>query len=441
MPNNNIQIPSNNHIEKYDNNTRDHIYRSITSYGHIMGSVTSIVVDYIRSAFNNNYIKAVWNTLEVPYSQRMNGFRDFMNKPKPLMTIDPRFDPSSESSFMPQSEFDYEIVNDTKDDTWIGLYNSMVISYWDNYMLCVKPRRYKMDFTVNFIFDSDTQRIQAQEYIRQNIRHKYTNTVKRYIENNIPFSFMKTIADINNIDYKSDEFMRLVNVSTNIPITKRIRTGSQTMEFFALEKVPVDITFNGAPSSNGPMKKGNIVVSSSFSEDITVEFVAYSLYFLKTNKDMGAVIDPSDTLNQPTTMTGVGIDNLYLIETPIIPKVEDDFLKFKTITVQADKNGDDTLDINEIISNAEISSVIKYYRSQNKTIDFIKIYAYENEHKLDNIRLDFDLSNLTLTIKDMDIYKNYYITIYINRIIIGNLKTELFEWDDFNRVNRRIDEK
>jgi hypothetical protein len=100
-----------------------------------------------------------------------------------------------------------------------------------------------MKFDLKFIFDTDSQRMQAQEYMRQSIRHRAPIQLHTYLENVIPTNYMKSIAEMNGFDYKSDEFLSFINHLSEVPITRRLRTGSGNIEFFAMVKTPFDLKF------------------------------------------------------------------------------------------------------------------------------------------------------------------------------------------------------
>lgn len=426
-------------IPRKNSDIVDNYFKTIISYSHIMGSVTSILVDYIRSAFNDDYFKTIWNTLEVSYSQRSKAFRDILLKPRPTIVIDPRFDPSDEAEFVPQSEFDNWIANDPRDFYKIHTLDSSVLVQYNNFSLWYKPRRYKMTFNVHFSFDSDVQRIQCQEYLRQSIRHKSPIIGQRYIENVLPDEYMKAIAVMNNMDYKSEEFLNFINKFTTTPITRRIRTGSGNIEFFAMQRSPIQILFVEGPSSNGPITKGNITVSSSFSEEVTVEFVAYSLLMLQTSARVG---EPLYKLNETNTYTTndadsvpVASDKMFVAEVPIANYLDENCVKLQEVTLQADEAGDDTVDLFNLMRNPEVAEMMHYYKANKKAIDFIHVIVYESVDILDGARFKLDKFNLNLTIKDMDVYKTYKVVIYIDKAKLGEIKQRLFETDKINRLN------
>ena len=417
----------------------DNYFKTIISYSHVMGSVTSIIVDYIRSAYNDKYFTTIWNTLEVPYSQRSKTFKDIMSKPRPIMIIDPKFDPSDESRFVPQSEFDSWIANDPTDFYKITKIDSQLLVGYNNFALYYKPRRYKMTFDIHFTFDSDVQRIQCQEYMRQSIRHKSPIIGYRYIENILPDEYMKAIATMNNMDYRSQEFLDFLNTFTTTPITRRIRTGSGNIEFFAMQKSPIEILFLEGPSSNGPISKGNITVSSSFTEQVTVEFVAYSLLYLRTSINRGEPIHKIDISSEnidsePADVTNVASDKMFLSEIPIPEFLNENCVKIQQVTLQADHAGDDSVDIFDLMRNPEIAEMLHFYKTNKKIMDFIHVTVYEETDLLDGARFNLDRRSLTLTIRNMDVYKNYYVTIYISKSKMSEIKQHLFETDKINCI-------
>lgn len=419
--------------------TRDHYYKTIVSFSHLLGMISSTVVDYIRSAFPDKYFSTIWNSMQEPFVQRSKSFKDSMNKPRPALYIVPKFDPSDESEFVPQSEFDMYISNSPTDDAKIGIWNSFHMASYNNFRLFVKPRRYKMRFDFKFIFDSDMQRIQAQEYMRQSIRHKSVIQIHRYLENVIPTNYMKSIADMNGFDYTSEEFLKYINQFSSVPITRRLRTGSGNIEFFAMMYSPLDITFPEAPVPEGPVTKGNFVVNSAFSDYLVVEFTANSVYFLVTSVNPGESIDYKDntnTDNSDGSLDSVGVDKIFIAEIPDTKYLENGCVKFTSVTVQPDKNGTDAINLftSGIISDVTIVEMLNNYRINDKEIDFIHPLVFEGVKQLDGSRIEFNRRTLDLTIKDMDIYNTYSIYLYLDKVKINKDIIDLFEPDSFGKI-------
>lgn len=419
--------------------TRDHYYKTIVSFSHLLGMISSNVVDYIRSAFPDKYFPTIWNSMQEPFVQRSKSFKDSMNKPRPALYIVPKFDPSEESEFVSQSEFDMYIANSPTDDIRIGIWNSFHMASYHNFRLYVKPRRYRMRFDLKFIFDSDMQRIQAQEYMRQSIRHKSVIQLHRYLENVIPTNYMKAIAEMNGLDYTSDEFLTYINQFSSVPITRRLRTGSGNMEFFAMMFSPIDITFPDVPATEGPVTKGNFVVNSAFSDYLIVEFTANSVYFLVTSKNPGDAIEYKDNTNTDSadgSLDSVGVDKIFIGEVPDTNYLENGCVKFTSVTVQPDKNGTDTINLFEsgIIHDVSILDMINHYIKNNKEIDFIHPLIFEAVTSLDGSRVEFNRNTLDLTIKDMDIYNTYSIYLYLDKNKVNKEILDRFEPDSFGKV-------
>ena len=426
-------------IPKQEENTRDHYYREIISFSHLLGMISSNVTDYITSAFNDGYFKTIWNSMQEPFVQRSKSFKDSMNKPRPALYMVPTFDPSEESEFVPQTEFDAEIATNPTDEIKIGIWNSQKIAHYANFMLYAKPRRYRMKFDLKFLFDTDTQRIQAQEHMRQSIRHRAPIQLHRYLENVIPTNYMKAIADINNLDYKSDEFLTYINQFSIVPITRRLRTGSGNIEFFAMVKTPFDMKFPDPPNAEGPVTKGNLTVNSSFSDYVTVEFVAYSVYFLVLSKNPGESIkfqDNTNTDKSDGSLDMVGVDKLLLVEMPDTNYLENGCIKFTSFTIQADKNGTDNLNLftSGILNDVSIVEMLNHYKELNKSVDFIHPLVFEGTEQLDGSRVIFDRKTLDLTIKDMNVYTTYNIYLYLDRNKVNKEVLDKFMPDSFGKI-------
>ena len=248
---------------------------------------------------------------------------------------------------------------------------------------------------------------------------------------------MKTIAEINGFDYKSDIFLKYINQFSINPITRRLRTGSGNNEFFVMLRTPIDIKLPDAPVTEGPTRKGNLVVSSAFSDFLTIEFVSYAVYFLVTSKDIGNSIIP-DTTNTESdgSIDMIGINDLYLTEVPDTNYLEHGCIKIKSFTVQADTNGDDSVNlINDgILMDARLLKYIKNCQKNKKDIDFIHTIVYENCEKLDAARFSLNKKDLTLTIKGMITSLAYNIYIYLDLNKVNKEIQDIFTPDDYEKI-------
>lgn len=415
--------------------TKSYYFKEMVSMSHVIGTISSFIIEYIKHGLHDDFIKTTWNTMEELFSQRGHKFKEILAKPRPIMTVDPKFDPSDDSQFIPQREFDSWVSNDPDSNIWMSVRHSDPLIIGEGFELYRKLRRMKMDFNINFIFDSDIQRIQSQEFMRMNIRHMVPINIFRYIENNIPENFIDAIASISGFNKYDEKFLVFLNNRSREPITRKLRTGSQTMEFFNLQYTPLDIKFNDLPTANGPVKRGNIIISSSFSESVTVEFVMDSMYFLKTRKKI--IVPP---MKQKDTISPVGenIDKIMydayaIYDKPYIANEEHGFVKLATIVAQADKNGDDTVNLFHML-NGEIGNFVYSYKQKNKPIDFFHVAVLETpDHRIGGERIMFNQETMDLTIKNMDIYKSYYITLYIDKQKINKSEMLSFESDKFGR--------
>jgi hypothetical protein len=413
----------------------DHRFKSVTSFSHLLGCVTALIVDYIRSAYGDNFFKTIRCTSEVPFSERRNFLKLVLQKPRPAMIIDCKYDIGEDAKFLPMSEFYGEIPNEPTGNLWIGANNGtpLITDPQRKYQLLTKGHRYKLSYSIKFLFDSDVQRMQSQEFIRQNIRHGVPILVQRFIENNIPNHFMQAIASIEGMDINSQEFISFLNTVSEEPITYRIRPGSGNKEFFCLSPVQMDVLFTSPPSNDGAERKGNIITSASFTEEIDIEFPAYSTYFLRTNVDITKRIDMSQTtILHETTMKSVA--RFTVAELPTFNDYENGWKKVIQLAVQADAgNETNKLCLDQHI-NGEIRRIVNYYRKQSLGIDFLRAAVAEGSKRIDGSRFSFDPNTLTVSVENMDPFKIYHIAIYADNKFINDFKQSVFAYDQYQEI-------
>lgn len=423
-----------------DHDTINYYSKTHISFPHILGMITCNITDYVLSIFNDGYFLTKWNSMEEPFLQRMKQLRDVLNKPNPSFMVLPEFDLGDESMFVPMSEFDEYIANDPRSNIRSGVWNSYKVMEYKNFALYAKPRRYKVKYSFEYLFDSDAERIAVQDYVRQSIRHHAPIQLHMQLENILPTNYMKVIAELNGFkDYTSEEFLKFVNSYSTVPISYRLRTGSSKYEFFAMLPSPVDILFPDAPESGGQVRMGNISIGGSFTDFCYVEFVAIPVYFLVTNVNPSKSIyyqDNSNTISSDKEMEIVAAENLFVKEFPVTDYIENNCVKLSNITIQPDKRGDDSINLidNGLLKHVAIDEMIRHYLSKKKEIDFIHILLYEKTNLLDGSRYELNKHTMDLTIKDMDPYKLYYLYIYVDKSKINEDISNHFEPDMFGKI-------
>lgn len=417
------------------NDNIDYRFKSPQSFSHMVGCITALLIDYVKAPFGDNFFKTIRVTTEVPYHERSTFLRSVGKKERPMLVIEPKFDISEDTKFMPNSEFDSLVGNDYID----GMYNMLnigepiIVDKDNKYMLFGSGARYKISFNLIFLFDSEIQQMQVQEHMRLNIRHQYHNVVERFIEQNIPQNFMEAIALTEGLDINSDEFIQLMNTYSEIPITHRIRPGSQNKEFFIMTPRELDILFTSLPNSNGPERKGKVISSASFTETVEIEFAAKSSYFLRTNKDVTKELDMTNgaILSETTIKPTVTIPIAKLLNP--LPDSEDGYKKAIQLNVQFENKDTDELELMNYIPK-EVQRIYDYHKKQNISINFMKVKMNENDVRLDNLRFSFDAETMILTLNKPDAYKGYLVGLYVDYNYINKLKTSIISYDDYQDI-------
>jgi hypothetical protein len=411
-------------------------FKSTQSFSHLTGCVTAHLVTYIRSAFGDKFFKSVRITSEAPFFERKNWLRSVAKKPRPLLVIDPKFDVADESEFLPNSEWDGFVANDPEDRR-LNLTNNLVpilLAKDGKYMVFGKLGRYKMSFNVTFAFDSDVQTIQSQEHIRQNIRHKITNVLDRYLEYNIPSNFINAAAFIEGMDSNTVQFMDLLNSYSKNPITHRVRSGSGNKEFFVMEKTNLHVLFTALPSYAGPEKKGKVVTSSTFTENVEIEFSAISAYYFETDVDLNSINMADSNLGNTAVSPVVSYSfPLLQLKEPTENYDTELYRKILEITIQFDTADVDSLDISKYIKG-QIGDIYAYHKERGLIMDFLKCRCMEDYTPLGEDRLSFDASTLVVSVTNTDAFRVYRFTAYANFKYINKLEQSLHSLSDYQNL-------
>ena len=419
-----------------DNNV-DFKFKSCVSFAHLVGCVTALMIDYLKAPFPDTFIKTMRTTTEVAYNERMLWFREVGARQKPMLIIDPKFDPSEDTKFLPSSADDIYIQNDSDDKSWnsIMIGKPMISDEKNRFQLYNKIAKYKISFTATFIFDSPVQTMQAQEHIRQNIRHQTVSTLNRFVENNIPSQFMEAMALMLDLPINSDEFITELNRISDTPITHRIRTGNGNKEFFSLTPTTLHTLFTSLPTNNGVERKGKLVTGASFTENIEVELSAVCAYYLRTNKNVGEQIDMSESAILAQT-TFVPVSTNMAFEYPVFNDYEDGLKKVLQLNVQFDTAAVDMVNIDEYI-NGEIRRVYEYQNTQKIANTFLVCKVAEGSKRLDSARLKFDSTTCEVSVSNSDAYKNYIVAIYCDYEYVNILKKSIIAFDEFQELPKK----
>lgn len=412
-------------------------FKSIISFSHLFGCITTTSVNFIRAAFNKDFFQTIKVTTEVPYEERKKFAKNLINKPRPMFIIAPKVNLSDDTEWMPSTEFDQLGPNDTSGNKWF-IPNTAISIIDDNankYDLVASRRRYKVEFDMIFKFNSEMQKLQAQEYIRQNIRHNSVMVVERHLEFNIPDQFMRAIAYIEKMDINSIEFISHMNKISNVPITHRVRPGSGNKEFFSLIPTKLHIKLNSLPSDNGNDKKGNMITGSSFSENMVVEFTAMSTFYLRTPVKIPPEIPMSDTQMLYQTVIKPVDSSVTDVEMDMVMFEEWEFSQYnntlmkKSLQLKAQfDNDDDSLDISNYTAGM-FRIVYDYHKTNKIPINFLKVNVARGLDILPDNLYTFDNETLSLKVSNVDKYSIYTVVMYVDQEYINKIVQSINSMD------------
>lgn len=409
-------------------------FKSIVSFSHLFGCITTLGVNFIRDAFSRDFFKTIKITTEVPFEERRKFGQSLISKPTPMLIVNPKVDLADDTDWLSNSELDYMAPNDTSGPKFFPVQNAieLINDNTQKYQLLTTRRRYKITYDMIFKFNSEMQKMQAFEFIRQNIRHNSPMVIERHIEVNIPEQFMKAIAYIEQIDINSDDFLLRLNQQSNIPITHRIRPGSGNREFFVLMPATLHLKFTSLPSDNGNDRKGNLITSSSFGENLVVEFTSLSTFYLKTPIEIPATIPMDDrqllytTTIKPVDSTKAELD-MILEESYTFANYKLAFKKAAQLKAQFDSD-DDALDLTPYLKGL-FKRAYDYHKTHKIPITFVEILVTEGVTLIAPERFLFDPETLLIRINNVDKFNTYTIGVYIDQVYVNDLIQSLYSLD------------
>lgn len=395
-----------------------------TSASHTYGNVIALVEKHILDIFPQDLFKTVTVSTHL-MGRRVNHIPQQLKKKElPIMVTSPRIVfGQDENRFLGHTLFNDRFTNthmlwgdgsliplaeDPRKRLWIhGHYNRAVL-YLDVVMQ----------------FHTYHEQINWLSFIHNMFPIGHNEFLRAPLELYIPQEFCNLIGDIVEIPVESDDksvykFLTYMNTIWDHPITYKLKTGSNSDEFFMYYVADIDLLFQDPQAGQG-ITDGQTKRGFDISFTVRCDFNTIG-YFTLNHPDIKRPVNITDVNNANRAIVPIFSDviNLNDFDLPIGWKV----LSWPIFKLGFKEN---SISIDGVL-NQSIRAVIDHHLKFGIPMErFIKFQFRENGEILNNELFYIDWARRQLVLLNPNYRRTYRLIITVSTEYINNLVKELY---------------
>jgi hypothetical protein len=385
-----------------------------SSFSHILGNLTAIIEKYMEDMMPYQYFKQKRITTEAAFKDIRNYKKNLIEFERPYLIIEPKILMADESASLPWINWDRFNPTDVTDVPNLYMMNhEFFLNDKDaGFFLGYTINRYKFEFNVTILVDTQMQRISLENYLKSNFRFRHMFTIARYTETMIPGDYIQYIATKYAMSITSDAFLTKLNQHSKWSILRLHRPATDKTEFFIIMMATLQLRLPNYPNGD-KVVIGRIERHSQVQFTIELETNVMNNFLMITQEEVTSTEPMKDY------MVRINLSNRAPTYAPIIgnktafTKIT---MEFETIT--------EKIDLSKFI-NSDVIPVLTYIRNNHLIDDYValKIYKWDQEIDVTNINLvEFDKINYTLNLKNLEKDTMYNVIIYFDMTYIAKLK-------------------
>ena len=398
------------------------------SAAHTYGNVTSVIVNYLKSLFGDNYFKYIHVSTKIAYKEfdfRKNTQKEFFKKQTPMLVIKPRVVLDDGDFFMSNSPLTKKMT----DNFYICEKGDLMPFFHDdkkNIFIKYALNRMCMEFDVMIILDTVMEQLNAVNGFKNRVRQDMNFNLETALEAFIPQNIIDLLSHNSGIpvfdeNNKVKRFLDYMNCHSGFPITYKLKGSSNRDEFFRYYNAKLDTKISGLQFDEGS-KKNMINDMATITFDLRTEFWGTGMYYYFTLEELPEIKEELPTnkveLFSTKIYKSIGLPEGYKVYTTAA---------FKTEPNSHEK--EDSISIDSLI-NSEIEQLIKYCNYSGTSIEpFIKLIILEDGNVLEDDDFTFDLNSREVTIKKSNRLATYRIYVYINQLFLNNFMVDIINSD------------
>lgn len=424
-----------------------------SSSSTLYGNVGSAIKELIISKFPCNYFKYINVSTELAFRNvrrtlGYNNTNEMHKRLKPYLVIRPEYSVGSTDQFLNDIPLTKNFDNIQYGVDKRYLFN-VLKDVDQHYELKFKMNRDKIDFNITLTIPTLHDQLDVYKAMVNQFVWDRPYAYQAGLESMIPRSMITYIAKLANYDLEKDInkiplLIRYLNRISKYPITYKMRNASSTDEFYMYYNHGIIVNFTDLNIEEA-VKKNMTDESYNITFKVSAEFNLPGLYILCGNNDTLYNMkidlvsqDAHDNANEYIPLCT--FTNFY----SKYPSTLNGFKLYTTsiFNVEVNKDGSDTLDINELFDE-EILKVLKANASlENAMNTLLNIYILkDNTELVQDTDWSIDYNKMIIKINKAEKASTYRIVIYINNLKINDHLIEIFEnkhADTVHEANSKI---
>ena len=355
--------------------------QQIQSMSYIQANIVGVFNDWFLSFFPPDYFRTSRIKTQSSFSEFKSWMKGIYKKDKPILVIDPRSIEIVEDFIFGTNMLNrYNFIDPMHDNVGAKLIYSRTIMKDERFELVYRRNRYRFEFDIMIVEQTLNRQLNTYNKLLMDIRHNSKFMLPRMVPHLIPLQYIQRIAKDHKMDWKSEEFIRYLNTTSEYPIIKRVTANGQWMFYFE-QQLNVQVETPNFPSKDSPEMSeaiewgARIVDSFILIADLPSEFIHLVPKEYMTKYDEGFDCNPEDVyiispvyrdLDWPTEIDGYRITN-----------------KVDIVVQEPDIAEDGTVDLNITPMLREYSDdlfqfVINYIRNGENIDGILKVRVYPN---------------------------------------------------------------
>lgn len=392
-----------------------------SSASHTYGNVMGIMEKYLTDLFPENLFKTVTASTTLASRQLTHLPHQLIKKEMPIMVLVPRISfGQDDNRFLA-----YTMINDRRTNTqsfW-GEGNLLELAKDNRKGIYIHGHynRALMFIDVVLSFNTYAEQVSWMSYIHNMIPIGHNQFIRAPLELYIPYDFSYLISNVAKIDIKKDDsvydFMTYMNSIFYYPITYKLKSGSNTDEFFMYYNTDIDTTISDVQAGTG-IKDGQIRRAFDITFTIRCEFNTIG-YFTLNAPDIKKKINIPSTENLAISTIFSDVINLNDFDLPVGWSI----ISWPIFKL---KEKESSISIDGIL-NQSLRVVIDHHLKFGIPMErFINIQFRENGQVLSSENYYIDWKNRILNIINPNYRRTYRLLVSVSHEYINNIIKELY---------------
>jgi len=392
-----------------------------TSASHTYGNVLGIMEKYITDLFPENLFKTVTASTTLTSKQLNHLPHQLIKKEMPIMVLVPRISFGQEDNRF----LAHTLINERRTNTqsfW-GAGNLLELGKDIKNKIYIHGHynRALMFIDIVLSFNTYAEQVSWMSYIHNMIPVGHNQYIHAPLELYIPYDFTYLISNLSKVEINKNnsvyDFMTYMNSIFYYPITYKLKSGSNTDEFFMYYNTDIDTTIMDVQAGNG-VKDGQIRRAFDITFTMRCEFNTVG-YFMLNSPDIKKRVNISEVENLAISTIFSDVININDFDLPVGWTI----LCWPIFKL---KEHESTMSIDSIL-NDSLRAVIDHHLKFGIPMErFIRIQFRENGNILTEENYYIDWKLRVLHIMNPNYRRTYRLLVSVSHEYINNLIKELY---------------